>query len=152
MMVANGVLPPRNDDPLEDWVSEEASPAEVARRVEVLASRAERARLVAGSDAVLRMPEPPPEAVVIDGVLEYAGRSVVVSPVEESLLTALLVKPGSVVRRELLLAAGWPDESPDRNVMDVAMARLRRRVTKVGLTLSTVRGRGYRLAPAVSDS
>ena len=53
---------------------------------------------------------------------------------------------GSVVGRNELAKAGWPDGLPSRNSLDVQLGRLRRRLKGSGLTLHTVRSRGCALA------
>ena len=67
-------------------------------------------------------------------------------PLEARLASVLLERFASVVSRDGLGRAGWPDGPPGRNALDVHMVRLRRRVQPLGLTIRTVRGRGYLLA------
>jgi DNA-binding response OmpR family regulator len=52
---------------------------------------------------------------------------------------------GSVVSRSALTRAGWPSGEPSRNQLDVHVLRLRRRVEPLGLSLRTLRARGYSL-------
>jgi DNA-binding response OmpR family regulator len=65
--------------------------------------------------------------------------------VESRLTTALLDRYQAVVSRESLARAGWPDGMPGRNVLDVHIVRLRRRLAPLGLAIRTVRSRGYLL-------
>lgn len=64
-------------------------------------------------------------------------------PIEHRLAEVLLEKPAAVVSREALSRAGWPGESATRNALDVHMLRLRRRIEPLGLSIRTVRSRGY---------
>ena len=71
--------------------------------------------------------------------------------VEHRLARALLAKLGTVVTRDALSRAGWPEGAPGRNALDVHVLRLRRRLAPLHLTIHTVRSRGYLLemsAPA----
>jgi DNA-binding winged helix-turn-helix (wHTH) protein len=42
----------------------------------------------------------------------------------------------------------WPGSAPGRNVLDVHVLRLRRRLAPLGLAIRTVRSRGYMLERA----
>jgi DNA-binding response OmpR family regulator len=50
-----------------------------------------------------------------------------------------------VILRDDLTRAGWPVEAPGRNALDVHILRLRRRIDALGLSVRTVRSRGYLL-------
>ncbi len=70
-------------------------------------------------------------------------------PKEFKLLRYLMEHAGQVVTRTLLFEAVWDyDFDPQTNVIDVHMARLRKKVELDGLSplLETVRGVGYRMA------
>jgi len=110
---------------------------ELAHRTRALTARVARHQAV----------EP---AVDGSGVLRYGDRLLVLPPVEARLAAALSSRFGIVVRRESLAAAGWPDGPPGRNALDVHLVRLRRRLAGVGLTLRTVRSRGYLLEAAAT--
>jgi len=131
--------PPEATDCFEDWVVLPVEEQELASRTRALSARFARHR--AG--------EP---AVDASGVLRYGDRLLVLPPVEARLAGALCARFGVVVRREALAGAGWPDGprsgSPGRNALDVHLVRLRRRLASVGLTLRTVRSRGYLLEAA----
>ena len=73
------------------------------------------------------------------------GRWVSLPPVEHRLTAALLDRYRAVVSRESLARAGWPEGIPGRNVLDVHIVRLRRRLAPLGLAIRTVRSRGYLL-------
>ncbi|MBL4815865.1 response regulator transcription factor [Shewanella sp.] len=71
-------------------------------------------------------------------------------PKEFKLLRYLMEHSGQVVSRSLLFEAVWDYQfDPQTNVIDVHMARLRKKVEFDGLTplLETVRGVGYRMVP-----
>lgn len=64
---------------------------------------------------------------------------------EFDVLTALARKPGSVISRERILSSAWgADKDPMTNVVDVYVARLRRKLP--GVRIEAVRGAGYKLA------
>lgn len=136
VLVAEGIEPPLTVDPLEDWVRLPASDDDVRARVRVLE---DRQRSAVGEEA--------PE-LDGDGLLRLAGRWVSLPPVEHRLMIALLDRYRTVVSRDALARAGWPDGIPGRNVLDVHIVRLRRRIAPLGLAIRTVRSRGYLLEAA----
>jgi two-component system response regulator MprA len=73
---------------------------------------------------------------------------VALTPTEYRLLAALAARPGQVVRRHELVAAGWPEGAiVHDNTLDAYVARLRRKLREVGHgeAIGTARGVGYRL-------
>jgi two-component system, OmpR family, response regulator len=66
---------------------------------------------------------------------------------EFDLLVFLLRRPGHVVSKRQILDGVWDDDfAGDPNVVEVYVARLRRKVARPdGVTIETVRGAGYRL-------
>lgn len=132
LLVENGVPPPRTDDDLEDWLRVPADEVDLHARAENLKRRAQ--------SRVPAMPE-----LDEDGVLRAGPGWVPLPPVEARLTTALLSRYRSVVSRESLSEAGWPNGSPGRNALDVHVLRLRRRIAPLGLAIRTVRSRGYLL-------
>ena len=136
LLLENDVEPPLADDCLEDWVWVPASERAVAARV---AGLSVRQRQHNGS-----IPE-----LDADGVLRMGDAWVSLPPVEARLCHALLGRFGAVVGREALTRAGWVDAPPPgRNVLDVHVLRLRRRLHPVGLAIRTIRSRGYLLEAA----
>lgn len=134
LLLVDGDAPaPVAADQLEDWIRLPAPEPDLRARVE---------RLVrAAVDAAIDHPR-----VDEDGLLRFASRWVSLPPVESRLAGALVDRMGSVVSREVLTRAAWPDgDAPGRNALDVHMARLRRRITELGLSITTVRSRGYLL-------
>ena len=128
--------PPTAADCLEDWIRVPADDADVRARLEAVAARLGQH---VSSD------EPDLDA---DGVLRFSGSWVSLPPVEARLTTALVERFGAVVGRDALARAGWPDGAPGRNALDVHVLRLRRRLATVGLSIKTVRSRGYLLEAA----
>lgn len=75
-----------------------------------------------------------------------AGVEVPLTGKERELLRLLLGNPGRVFSRERILNAVWGvNEDPLTNVVDVYIARLRRKLGASGDMIETVRGAGYRL-------
>jgi DNA-binding response OmpR family regulator len=132
LLVDAGVPPPQSADDLEDWVRVPADEVDLHARVENLNRRARTRTEVR-------------PALDDDGVLRVNGSWVSLPPVEARLTGALLGRFGSVVSRDALSTSGWPDGAPGRNALDVHVLRLRRRIAPLGLTIRTVRSRGYLL-------
>lgn len=132
LLVAPGALVPTCDDVLEDWVRVPANDDELASRLTALRNRA---RMLPA-----RVPR-----IDDDGVVRFANKWVALPPVEARIMTALVTRFGTVVQRAHLAEAGWPDGAPGRNALDVHVLRLRRRIDSVGLSIRTIRSRGYLL-------
>ena len=139
LLLDAGVRPPDPTDCFEDWVVLPVEEQELASRTRALRARVARHQAV----------EP---AVDDSGVLRYGDRLLVLPPVEARLAGALCNRFGVVVGRDSLAASGWPDGPPGRNALDVHLVRLRRRLAGIGLTLRTVRSRGYLLEAAPDRS
>jgi hypothetical protein len=135
LLVATGASAPLVHDCLEDWVRVPVPEADIWTRVAALSLRAHS-----------HLPSTP--TLDDDGVLRHGRAWVDLPPVEARLARALLDRFGAVVGRGALLQAGWPARPPARNVLDVHILRLRRRVEGVGLAIRTVRGRGYLIEAA----
>jgi len=132
LLVENGAPPPRTSDDLEDWVRVPADEVDLHARVDNLNRRA-----VSRTEVMPELDE--------DGVLRAGTGWVPLPPVEARLTTALIDRYRSVVSRDSLARAGWPQGAPGRNALDVHMLRLRRRIEPLGLAIRTVRSRGYLL-------
>jgi Transcriptional regulatory protein, C terminal len=126
--------PPEVADCLEDWVRIPVEDVELALRADALEIRARQHGSASG-----------PPALDGDGVLRVGSDWVSLPPVEARLTAVLLDRAGTVVGRESLAKAGWPEGAPGRNALDVHVLRLRRRLGTVGLAIRTVRSRGYLL-------
>ncbi len=137
VLVPEGILPPMPDDVLEDWVRLPATDDDIRLRVQVLSDRA-------------RSTHTDEPRLDKSGLLRFGGRWVALPPVESRMIAALLDRYNSVVSRETLSRVGWPDGFPGRNVLDVHIVRLRRRLVPLELVIRTVRSRGYLLEQAAS--
>lgn len=135
VLVDDRAAPPMSTDVLEDWVRLPVGDDDLRHRMLVLAERAR-----ASDEELPDLDE--------NGLLRFNGTWVSLPPVEHRLMAALIDRFKAVVSREALSRAGWPDNVPDRNVLDVHIVRLRRRLTPVGLVIRTVRSRGYLLEDA----
>ncbi len=120
-------------------------------RFEELLARV-RARLRAGrpeeSSPVVRA-----GGIALDGRsrrVTVDGQELDLTAREFTMLETFLRHPGQVLTREQLLSHVWGyDHDPGSNVVDVHVSALRR---KIGPTLiETIRGLGYRFAPAKSE-
>lgn len=129
LLVDPEAAPPLTVDPAEDWVRLPADHQDVQARIESLRRRSTE------------------QPVLDDGVLRTATGWVSLPDVEARILGTLLSKFGKVADRQSLLAAGWPGENPSRNLLDVHLHRLRRRIEPINLQIRTVRKRGYVLEP-----
>lgn len=132
LLVDGGSPPPTDLDDLEDWIRVPADEIDLQARIANLDRRA-AARVTALPD------------LDSDGVLRAGASWVPLPPVEARLTGALLDRFGTVVSRDALARAGWPDGAPGRNALDVHVLRLRRRVAPLALAIRTVRSRGYLL-------
>ncbi len=121
---------PISGDPLEDWIRLPADDRDLRARLDALTLRSQPE------------PENTPE-LDEDGLLRVGDQWVSLPPIEHRLAAALLDRASAVVSREVLTRAGWPGENATRNALDVHMLRLRRRIEPLGLSIRTVRSRGY---------
>jgi hypothetical protein len=128
LLVEESAPPPSLEDELEDWVRLPAPRADVQARIDALARRTGRRRRPELDD---------------DGVLHLGDAWVSIPPVEARMVALLVERFGGVVPGDALAKAGWPEGLPNRNVLDVHVLRLRRRLQSVGLALHNVRRRGY---------
>ena len=79
-------------------------------------------------------------------LVTQAGETVELSERERAVLAVLARRPGTVVSKAELLTVAWPEGDADEHAVEVAVARLRRRLGSGGGVLETVFRRGYRLA------
>ena len=130
LLVDPDAAPPLTVDVNEDWVRLPADHEDVQARVESLRRRTEA------------------QPVLDQGVLRTASGWVPLPELEARIMQVLLDRFGRVADRQSVLSAGWPGESPNRNVLDVHLHRLRRRIEPIDLRIRTVRKRGYVLEPS----
>jgi DNA-binding response OmpR family regulator len=130
LLVDSDALPPSPPDCLEDWARVGTPESDLRARISGLERRAT---------------EHHQEAPLLDadGVLRFDESWVALPPVEARLAGLLVERFGAVVSREALSRAGWPATPTGRNALDVHILRLRRRIHTVGLSIRTVRSRGY---------
>ncbi|MBY5993370.1 response regulator transcription factor [Ferrimonas balearica] len=79
------------------------------------------------------------------------GRPLTLQPKEFQLLRYLVEHQGQLLTRTLLFESVWDYHfDPGTNVIDVHIARLRKKLQEAGarVRIETVRGAGYRLGPA----
>jgi two-component system phosphate regulon response regulator PhoB len=81
----------------------------------------------------------------------FKDQQIAAPPIEFNLLCSLMARPGTVLSRESLIEAAWPDHAGDIDIrgVDVHVARLRKRLTAaIGKdVIRTVRSAGYAFAP-----
>lgn len=133
LLVDPDAIPPDCRDPMEDWVRLPTSRTDREARIHALQARS-------GVGEGLERP-----SLEISGTLVFRGERAHLSSLQADLARMLIEHMGTVISREALAAAAWPDTDPSENTLDVAMARLRRRLEPVGLRVRTIRSRGYLL-------
>jgi uroporphyrinogen-III synthase len=85
--------------------------------------------------------------LVLGGTVARVGdHRVDLSDTEARLLSCLAAKPGAVVGKQELLRQVWGDAGGDPHLVEVTVARLRRRLGTHGGAVTAVTRRGYRLA------
>ena len=121
----------------DDYLTKPFELPELLVRIQALARRAAPAEATEGAPQL----DPGRHAVAHD------GRSVQLTPTEFRLLAKLLASPEHVVRRQALVAAGWPMGAiVHDNTLDSYIRRLRMKLSDLGdfpQSIDTVRGVGY---------
>jgi hypothetical protein len=128
LIVEAGTEPPPSESCLEDWLRLPADDCDV------------RARLLSLSRRAARHPVVP----VLDdfGQLTHRGASVFLSPVDQRVAQVLVETFGTAVRDAELARRAWPAGSSEQTLR-VHISRLRRRISQLGLTITSVRNVGY---------
>ncbi|RTY53091.1 response regulator transcription factor [Pantoea sp. YU22] len=88
------------------------------------------------------------------GVLRCGEESITLAPAEMQIMLALFRKQGGVVRRSAMEAAGWGlSDTVTPNALDVALHRMRRKLSAIGsgLHIANVWGQGYALQKTNMD-
>ena len=149
LLLLNGKDPaPPPSDSLEDWIRIPADRADVRARIDSLVARANEGLVARATEGlVARANEARRVEPFIDdtGSLCSGTHRIALPPIEAAILAELIGREGKVVSRADLVAAVWPNEPPDRNVLDVHLVRLRRRVAEADLRVRTIRSRGLLL-------
>lgn len=86
------------------------------------------------------------ELVLRGNVAALGAEEVVLSEREAAVLRTLVERRGAVCSKEQLLEAVWGDASDDPHVVEVLVARLRRRLGAAGAGIQSVPRRGYKVA------
>jgi DNA-binding winged helix-turn-helix (wHTH) protein len=81
-----------------------------------------------------------------DGLLRHQGSWVAVSPHEEAVLRLFLARWGRMVPRASLAEAVWPSSPSNTRALNTLVGRLRKRLEPLGLTIETIRARGFLMA------
>ncbi len=136
LLVEAGAAPPDGWAPDEDWIRTPADPQDLHHRI-----------------AALRRVTARPEPVQLDegGLLWRGHRWVALAPVEQSLVARLLEHPGRLVPRRELMRAVWPEQDVEERAVDRGIARLRRKLDHVGVSIHAVHGCGYLLELGVGE-
>ncbi|NUR09909.1 MAG: response regulator transcription factor [Nocardioidaceae bacterium] len=122
----------------DDYVTKPFELKEVLARLDVLARRNPQTP-TPGYDFTL---DP-----LAHSVRTATGESML-TPTEFRMLAAIGARPGEVVRRRAVVAAGWPDGAlVSENTIDSFMRRIRSKLTDAGsaVQIETVRGIGFRI-------
>ena len=126
----------------DDYLVKPYALAELVARIRALLRRP-----AAGLDPVLRVGE-----LALDTAARAARRgtrAIALTTKEYAVLETLMRHAGAVLTREHLSSHAWDDNyDPASNVIDVYIARLRRKIDAAGERpmLETIRGAGYRLS------
>jgi biotin operon repressor len=133
LLVEPGVAPPSATSCIEDWIRLPADDVDLRARLTALAQRAAR--------------HPTAPVVEEHGCVSHRGGTVFLPPVDEQVARALIEHLGHPVSPEELRARAWSGGGSD-TALRVHISRLRRRLAPLGLTISSVRRRGYLIRDA----
>lgn len=130
----------------DDYLVKPFALAELLARVEILIRRTESASL---TQQVTELVMKNLKLDLLSHKLFVHQQEIELQPKEFQLLKYLLEHPGQVVTRTMLFEAVWNYQfDPQTNVIDVHVARLRKKLAATGclVEIETVRGVGYRLS------
>ena len=126
----------------DDYLTKPFALAELAVRVQALARRNGAAGQLDGAPAPVGALLDPTQHAITGEV------PVALTPTEYRVLAAICAAGGTVVRRQALISAGWPDGAMvSDSTLDAYISRIRKKLRRAGRaeTVSNVRGVGYRL-------
>ena len=132
----------------DDYVTKPVSNAEFRARVRALVRRGGARRTEQLSVGDLRLNR-------LTHEVHRGTERLDLTPTEFQILEHFMLHPDEVVRRTELLEKVWDvNFDPSSNVVDVHLARLRKKLDEAGVEsrLHTIRGVGVKLVPAGSDS
>jgi hypothetical protein len=129
LVLDRATSPPDCESCVEDWIRLPTADDDV------------RARLLTLRLHAVRHPASP--VVEPWGQLSYGGRSEILSPTEHSIAEILVAHFGAAVDEAQLLAHAWPDGDGTATALRVHVHRIRKRIAPLGLSIKTIRGRGY---------
>lgn len=116
----------------EDWVRVPADDGDLIARLERLAMAVER----------LRHERPTLDA---QRMVHFAGAHVLLTRSQAAVVALLLDRPGSVVSRQRLEAAVWPDAAVGPRALDAVVFRVRRRLAGLGIVVRNAHAHGFAL-------
>ncbi|MBT8241545.1 MAG: response regulator transcription factor [Acidimicrobiia bacterium] len=130
----------------DDYLTKPFSPRELVARVNVLLRRP-RLGAVQEESPVLSIGDLEVDTQARE--VSAGGQPVELTRIEFDLLATLSSNPNMVYSRQLLLETVWGDTWFDDHVVDVHIGNLRKKIDTNGVRhIKTVRGVGYRIAPA----
>jgi DNA-binding response OmpR family regulator len=133
LLIEDGAALPASVGIDEDWVRLPAGDDEIH-------ARAARLRRVVDDLADNSLPH-----IDEHRVLHRAGMTVPLSSHEVAIVEVLLARAGKVVPRKELEEHAWNGAAPSGDAVDAAIYRLRRRLTGLGISIRSVRSRGFSL-------
>ncbi len=134
LLIEPGQQPPELADVYEDWIRPPVPPEDLQIRVRALALRRR----------AYNRPQVDPH-----GSLAYQGQRLSISPTQVDLTSCLVRTYGGLVLRAVLAEClpGAEQIALRRNVLDLHIGRLRRKIAPLGLNIRTIWGCGYILEP-----
>ena len=130
ILVDDDSEPPEAADCCQDWMWRTGSERELRVRLRHLAQRA-----LGHGQARPRVDD--------IGMIHVGLRSVHLAPKEAALARVLVERFDTVVSRQDLVRAGWPEGIQRANVLASRIAVLRTRISSLGLDIRVLSGRGY---------
>ena len=129
----------------DDYLIKPFAPAELVARMEVLLRRRQR------TSADVRLKVGDLELDLVRHEAERQGRRIELLPMEFKLLEFMMRNAGQLLTRRMIFESVWEYYfDPGTNLINVHIARLRRKIDTPGLTplIRTERGKGYMLHAA----